>query len=64
MLRLVHGIGLGVWLLRMYVFRVGRAYWTPFLEIVMGRGLADLMDRGISQSAWALIKLCILRKTA
>ena len=40
------GMGLGAvsWVLRMYVFNVGRLYWAP-LDVVMGGALADLMHR-------------------
>ena len=38
------GIGGVSWLLRLYVFKLGRAYWAP-LDVVMGGALADLMHR-------------------
>ena len=38
------GIGAVSWVLRMYVFNAGRAYWAP-LDVVMGGALADLMHR-------------------
>ena len=38
-------IGLGIWAVRLFVFRAGRAYQNPLLEATMGGALADLMDR-------------------
>jgi hypothetical protein len=38
------GIGAVSWMLRMYVFNLGRAYWFP-MDVVMGGALADLMHR-------------------
>lgn len=40
------GMGLGAvgWVVRMYVFKVGRRYWAP-LDVVIGGALADLMHR-------------------
>ena len=38
------GIGAVSWVLRLYVFKAGRAYWA-LLDIVMGGALADLMHR-------------------
>ena len=38
------GIGGVSWLLRLYVFKLGRVYWAP-LDVVMGGALADLMHR-------------------
>ena len=40
------GMGIGglSWLLRLYVFKAGRAYWAP-IDVVMGGALADLMHR-------------------
>ena len=37
-------IGAVSWVLRIYVFNLGRAYWAP-LDVVMGGALSDLMDR-------------------
>jgi hypothetical protein len=38
------GIGGVSWLLRLYVFKIGRVYWAP-IDVVMGGALADLMHR-------------------
>jgi hypothetical protein len=38
------GIGGVSWLLRLYVLKIGRAYWAP-IDVVMGGALADLMHR-------------------
>ena len=38
------GIGAVSWVLRMYIFNLGRAYWAP-LDVVIGGALSDLMDR-------------------
>lgn len=39
------GIGLGVWAVRMYALRWGRAYPLPLIETILGGALADLADR-------------------
>ncbi|KAK5122344.1 hypothetical protein LTR85_004255 [Meristemomyces frigidus] len=36
--------GAALWFVRMYGFRVGRAYWAP-IDVVMGGALTDLMHR-------------------
>jgi hypothetical protein len=38
-------VGLGFWAVRLFALRMGRGYRSPLLEIVIGGGLADLMDR-------------------